>query len=437
MKAMSRRIRNFDELAVTPLRRAALEIAEAGLKAIDTREVVRATVAYEGKRIFINGKDHSPEEGGRVFVVGVGKCALEAAQALERVLGDRIYKGVVIDVHEGTLEHIQTFAGDHPFPSERNVSATKAMIRMLEETTERDLVLAVVSGGGSALLCQPENMTCQDEKALVQMLFKKGAPIEKVNIIRKHLSLATGGYLAKYAHPARVVSLIFSDVPGNDIRCVASGPTVYDPTTIDDAKAVFREYGLEKISPVWERGLLETPKEEEYFARVTNLLIVSNTVALEAMHRAAEALGFSATIRSTRFGGEARHVGAGIAEAIDREEPGSVSLYGGESVVILKSPGGKGGRNLELALSATRFIGEDGLVLSLASDGRDNTEYAGGICDRITKERAKELGMDPREWLDHNNSFHFFQRTGGYLLTGETGANVSDLVIAIRGKTKK
>lgn len=437
MKSMDGKIKNFEELAVTPMRRTALELVEAGLKAIDTREVVRNTVALDGKNIRISGKDYSPEEGGRIFVAGVGKCALEAAEELETILGERIYKGVVIDVHEGKLSRMQAFTGDHPFPSERNVSATKALVQMLEETTERDLVIAVISGGGSALLCQPENMTCQDEKELVQHLFQKGAPIEKINVIRKHLSLATGGYLAKYAYPARVVSLIFSDVPGNDIHFVASGPTVYDPTTIEDAKRIFREFGLTTECAAGEKGLIETPKEEKYFARVENLLVVSNSIALEAMHRLAEEKGFRADIKTTRFGGEARHAGAGVVQALAIEPPDTFLLYGGESVVILKALGGKGGRNLEFVLSALRFIGDDEIVISFASDGHDNTEYAGAICDKITKEKAEKFGMDPREWLDRNDSFHFFERTGDFLLTGETGSNVSDLVIAIRCKSKK
>lgn len=434
MKAMQGKIRNFEALAVTPLRRAALEVVEAGLTAIDTREVIRRTVALDGTNVRIGGNEYSPEEGGRIFVAGVGKCALDAAEALEAALGDRIHKGVVIDVREGRLNRMQTFVGDHPFSSERNVAATKALMQMLEEATEQDLVIVVVSGGGSSLLCQPENITCRDEEELVRMLFRKGAPIEKINIIRKHLSLATGGYLAKYAYPARVVSLIFSDVPGDDIRCVASGPTVFDSTTVEDAKAVLREYGLEGVG---ERGLLETPKEEKYFARVTNLLVVSNAIALEAMRGAAKEQGFAAEIKTTRFGGEARHVGAGIVEGLAFAPKDTFLLYGGESVVILKSPGGKGGRNLELALSALRFVGDNDLIISLASDGRDNTEYAGAICDRITREKAEKLGVRPREWLDRNDSFHFFEKTGDFILTGETGSNVSDLVIAIRSKTSR
>lgn len=426
------KIQNFDALATTPERRAALEIVEAGLRAIDTEEVVRGAVELDGASVRIRGTDYTPEKEGKIFVAGVGKCALEAAQALEAILGDRIADGVVIDVHEGTLARMRAFAGDHPFPSERNIAATKEMVAMLEKTTERDLVVAIVSGGGSSLLCDPQDMTCEDEKRIVECLFRKGAPIEEVNTIRKHLSLATGGALAKYAYPARVVSLIFSDVPGDDVRFIASGPTVYDPTTVEDAKKVFQKYGVPAECPAGEQGLLETPKDEKYFARVTNLLVASNGTALEAMHRAAEKLGFAAEIKTTRFGGEARLVGAGIAEALKDAPPRSAWLYGGESVVVLKAPGGKGGRNLEVALSGLRFVPDGALVISLASDGHDNTEYAGAICDTIAKEKAAELGMDPREWLDRNDSFHFFERTGDYLMTGETGSNVSDLIIALK-----
>ena len=428
------KIKNFSQLAKSPEREALLRIADAGLRAIDTHEVVSRSLHVEGEDIVFAGEKISLGDG-RLFLVSIGKCGLEAAQEIARILGEKIYKGVVIDVHEGKIDHpdISAFSGDHPFPSERNISATKEMIHMLSESKEGDVVIAVISGGGSSLLCQPENLTCHQEKEIVECLFKGGAPIEEVNTVRKHLSLAKGGYLAQYAHPARVFGLIFSDVPGNKLEFIASGPTVLDTTTIEDAKEVLEKYGISGECSFAESGLIETPKDVRYFSNVKNTLLVSNDLMLEAMRSKAEELGFHAEIRTNVYSGQARHVGAGIVDDLEVVSPGTILLYGGESTVILKG-GGTGGRNLEVSLSALRFLTEKDLVLSLASDGRDNCEFAGGLCDIMTRQKAEELGLDPKEFLNRNDSFHFFEKIGDYVETGNTGSNVADVILAMRKK---
>jgi len=430
---MNRKIRNFDELAVTQERRHVLELLEYGLQSIDTQAAVKRNVSFDGRILTIVGESYNIADIEKIFVVGIGKCALEAVQALEDVLGEQIYGGVMVDVHDGKLRtgKIQTFVGDHPFPSERNISATKAIIDLLKSAEEKDLVIAVISGGGSSLLCQPENLTCYDERKVDEILFRAGAPIQKVNTVRKHLSLAKGGYLAKYAYPARVTSLIFSDVPGDDIQFIASGPTVLDVTTIGDARNVLNEYQVLSVYPLVESGLIETPKEKKYFERVKNTIIVSNKIALQVMKEVAERKGAKAKINSSDFSGHARHVGAGVVDALKINPPDTFLLYGGESTVILKS-GGKGGRNMEVALSALRFASDHDVIISLASDGRDNTEFAGGICDIITKQKAIRFGLNPREYLDRNDSYNFFLKTGDYIDVGDTGSNVSDLIVGVR-----
>lgn len=430
---MNRKIRNFEELAVTQERRHVLELLEYGLQSIDTQAVVKRNVNFDGRILTIAGESYNIADIKRIFVVGIGKCALEAVQALEDVLGDQIYGGVMVDVHDGKLRtgKIQTFVGDHPFPSERNIFATKAIIDLLKGTEEKDLVIILVSGGGSSLLCQPENFTCFDERKINECLFRAGAPIQKINTVRKHLSLAKGGYLAKYAYPARVTSLIFSDVPGDDIQFIASGPTVRDTTTIDDARNVLNEYQVLSSFSSAENGLIETPKEEKYFKRVKNTIIVSNRIALQVMKEVAERKGAKAKINSYDFSGHARHVGAGVVDALKIAPPDTFLLYGGESTVVLKA-GGKGGRNMEVGLSALRFASDRDVIISLASDGRDNTEFAGGICDIITKQKAIRFGLNPREYLDRNDSYNFFLKTGDYIDTGDTGSNVSDLIVGVR-----
>ncbi|HUZ92888.1 MAG TPA: glycerate-2-kinase family protein, partial [Candidatus Paceibacterota bacterium] len=205
------KLKNFDELAVNGSRRAALAIAEAGLLAIDTKTVIRRSVALEPGALIVAGDRYALSPGSRVVVAGVGKCSLDAAAALEDILGDRISRGAVIDVRTGApLKIIRAMQGTHPLPTEENVKAALAIVDILKGLTEKDLVIFVISGGGSTLLCLPDDMGCEDEANIFQSLTRAGATIQEINTVRKHLSTARGGYLAKYAYPARVASLIFS-----------------------------------------------------------------------------------------------------------------------------------------------------------------------------------------------------------------------------------
>ena len=412
------KIQKLIGLATTPLRKAALEIAEAGLWAIDTRKVVEEGMAK------LNLPLDSSE---RLFVVGIGKCATQGVLALEKVLGAKITDGLVLDIQEGQFQKVRFLQGDHPFSTERDREATKEIIAFLKQMTENDIVLFLISGGGSALLCQPEKHTCKHEEEIIKHLFAKGATIQELNIVRKHLSLARGGYLAEYAYPARVISLIFSDVPGNDVGVVSSGPTVFDKTTRDDAKEVLEKYGVGQ----YEKFLIETPKDKKYFEKVQNILFVSNRAALEAMAQRAKELGLEPHIKTAELTGEARDVAKELVEELHKAPSKSVLLYGGETTVMVKKAG-KGGRNLELALSALKFVQDDELLLSLASDGRDNTEYAGAIADFLGQEHAAKQHLNVEEYLEENKSFSFFEKTGDYVVTGNTGSNVSDLIIAIK-----
>lgn len=424
------KIKNFEELAVTKGRRTALLVAEAGLQAIDTEQVIEHAVRIEGDTLVVENQRFPLASVKRLFVVGVGKCSLEAGAALERILGDRITDGIVVDVHEGALQKLRTFTGTHPLPTEQNVDATKEIITLLSGRAEDDLVLFVISGGGSTLLCQPTNFTCQEESNVISCLSKAGADIHEINTLRKHLSLARGGYLAKHAYPARSVALIFSDVPGDILEFVASGPTVKDTTTVEDAKKIIAKYEVQKRCGFSDAGLVETPKEEKYFERVTNVLAVSNRVALDAMAAKAKELGYAPRIATASLSGEARDVGTKIIEEIRKSAPKTALLYGGETTVTLRKPG-KGGRNQELVLSALRSVGPGECVMSIASDGRDNTDFGGALCDIITKENAQHMGADPELYLGENRSYEFFSSVGDYLHTGDTGSNVSDLIIAL------
>ncbi len=424
------KIRNFDALAITPERKLALEIAEAGLAAIDTKAVIRKWVKEEDGRLTIGGKVIRKEERKRIFVVGIGKCALDAGAALEEILGDAITRGIVLDVREGRLRRIKTHSGTHPFPTEANVKATAEIIELLAECTPRDLVLFIISGGGSTLLCQPRNFTYMEEAKLLEYLFEISAPIEKINVLRKHLSLARGGHLAAFAYPARVVSLIFSDVPGDDVEFIASGPTVKDTTTVHEARAVAKKYELEKRLG-FQIHLLENPKDEKYFRRVSNVVVVSNQIALAAMQSEAARAGFKTEIVTHTLRGEARKMGVDIIKKVHKLPAHSIVLYGGETTVTVRG-NGLGGRNQELALAAMEKITRGELVLSLASDGRDNGDYAGALCDIMTKEKAERMGLKADDFLKKNDSSRFFEQMEDMLITGGIESNVSDLVIAIK-----
>lgn len=428
------KIRNAKELAATELRRAALAIAEAGFAAIETGTVIRRAVALRDDAIEVAGMAYPLNSLRRLLVAGVGKSAARAAETLEHLLGDRLTDGVIISNEERRFSHLRWYHGDHPYPTPANVEAARALTALLDDATADDLVLCIVSGGGSAMLCLPDRKGDEaHERALFRFLSKRGATIQELNTVRKHLSRARGGFLAARAYPARVVGLVMSDVPGDDLGFIASGPTVRDDTTIEDARAVIERYRAREAWPAIDAALIETPKEGHLFERVTNTLIVSNATALEAMAVEAARQGFGAEVRTRRLTGEARTVGRAALGDLRRAGPGVALLYGGETTVTVTHPG-KGGRNLELALAGLGDVREGELLLALASDGLDNTELAGGICDTMTLKHAHDRRLDVAQSLEENASYRFFRETGDALLTGPTGSNVADLIIALSAR---
>lgn len=426
------KIQNFNELASTELRKTALSIAEAGLEAIDTKKVIRDAVSIKDGALMIKGKSYIMPLDGRIIVAGVGKCALEAAEELEEILGNSLYGGIVLHISGvPKLKKIATSQGTHPLPSEQNVHGASLFVDILKNRTEKDLVIFIVSGGGSTLLCLPEDKVCVEEISVMQELIRAGATIQEVNTVRKHLSLARGGYPAQYAYPARIVSLIFSDVPGDDFQFIASGPTVKDTTTIEEAEKILHKYNILKTCGIEQCGLVETPKDDKYFENIQNVLTVSNWTALEAMAEKAKELGFNPVIRTGTLFGEARTIGLSLAQELHVAPPKTVLLYGGETTVTVAGHG-KGGRNLEVALSALTDIHEDELITSVASDGHDNGPYAGAIGDSVTRAKMKEEKEDAKQYLDNNDTYPLFEKIGNRIETGYTGSNVSDLLIAIK-----
>lgn len=422
-------IKNFDQLATSQLRRQALEIAEAGLLAINTKNAVARNFKFDpqSQKLKVMGKEFNLKEFERVVLVGFGKAALEAVTKAQEILAGHVACGYVIDLKEGSLGNIICRVGTHPLPTKVNIEATKELMAMLEACTQKDLVICVVSGGGSALLCRPHDMACETESAITSALTVKGASIQELNTVRKHISSVKGGHLAKIIYPAACVSLIFSDVPGDDISIVASGPTVKDNTTNADASKILSKYQILEMCQMPSCRLLETPKDEKYFAKVHNFLIVSGKTALAAMKERAEEFGFDIKIFSDHFEGEAKVLAADIIKSSQKR---TCLLGAGESTVKIVG-NGKGGRNQEMALAALSQIKGNLVFITVASDGHDNTNAAGAIVDEPTLIRAKSLGLDLRKYLDNNDSFTFFEATGDQLITGNTGANVSDFFVGL------
>lgn len=419
-------------LATDALRQDALSIAEAGYAAIDVGEALKRTLHIEHGELHIQNARYRLA-GRRIFFVGIGKCAQAAAAAIETLLGDSLAGGIALDVFSAEKRRftkIETHLGTHPLPSEVNVRATKRIMEFLSGREASDLVLMLISGGGSTLLCLPEApMTYADESALFTELTAKGASIQDINTVRRHISRARGGALAAAAYPAEVVSLIVSDVPGNDIAHIASGPTVRDESTVADARAILARYDIASSANI---ECVETPKEKKYFERVTNVLFLTNQDALSAMREEAAQRGYATIIVNDRFTGEAREVGSNVAEKLHGTPERTALLYAGESTVTLGNHPGVGGRNQEMALGALQNIRTGELVLPFASDGHDNTDYAGAIADDVTRTHARVLNLSAAEYLDVHRAYDFFTATGDALHTGYTGSNVSDLIIAIK-----
>lgn len=437
------------------LRRDAVAIFHAGVEAVDARGAVLRHLRMDGGRLHAAGESYDLSALRGIHVVGAGKASAKMAQAVEDLLGDRLVGGVVAVKygHAVPLAKVDVREAGHPFPDDAGTRAAGEIVRLLERTGSGDLVLCLLSGGGSALLVSPaEGLTLEDKKRTTELLLNCGATIREINAVRKHLSRVKGGRLARLAYPARLLALILSDVVGDDVGTIASGPTVPDESSFGDCLTVLNRYRLmERIPDPVMRHLKEgaagwreeTPKPgDPVFAESRYSIIGSNLIALRAAGRKAEALGYHVEFLSGVEEGEAREVArihaAAVKEAFSGRRPVSrptCLLSGGETTVTVRG-GGKGGRNQEFALAAALEI--DGLpqavILSAGTDGTDGpTEAAGACADGETARRAKDLGLDAEAALADNDSYHFFRRLGDLVVTGPTLTNVMDLRVALAG----
>jgi glycerate 2-kinase len=432
-------------------REQALAILSAALEAVDPVHAIKRQMSLSGETLRIGQRVYDLGRYQNIYVIGGGKAGGSMAEAVEEILGQRVTDGLV-NVKYGygaETKIIRLNEAAHPIPDAAGMTGTKQMVELARQATEEDLVICLISGGGSALMTLPvEGITLADMKSLTDALLRCGATINEINAVRKHLSQIKGGNLARLAYPAEIVSLILSDVVGSPLDVIASGPTVPDTTTFVDAYGVIEKYSLleELPRPIVERlrqgkeGLIaETPKEgDEIFTRTYNLIIASNEIAAEAAIAKAEELGFHSLLLSTFVEGEAREV-AKVFVAIAKEiinsgrplpRPACV-VAGGETTVTIRGHG-LGGRNQEMALSAALEITglEDVMIIPLATDGTDGpTDAAGAIADGSTLRRAQEAGLSAIRYLANNDSYHFFQKLGDLLITGPTNTNVNDLTL--------
>lgn len=419
-------LRNAKKLARTPARRDALDIIEAGYESIAIDQLVATNVSLTGDVLKVGGKRFNLANYDRILVVGVGKGSALVAKNLEAILGPkRIKAGFVIDIAKQRLKRVKSLTGTHPLPSEVNIKATEQIIKLLETAKKDDLVITIVCGGGSSLFCKPGALTCLELQFISNHLLRAGATIQQINTVRKHVSLIHGGGMAKYAYPATIVSLIISDVPGDDLSMVSSGPTVLDTTTKHEAETVAHRFGLPPID------MMETPKDPRYFKRVHNILIGSGANTVIAMAAKAKELGYKPRIISRSLHGLAKDIGPALAK---RVQPGEALLACGETEVIV-TKAGKGGRNQDVAVSAIPWLKAGNVIISAASDGKDNVKVAGGIADgTYTRAKLKRSRINPAQAVADNQSYRVLAKLKDHLQINKVTANVSDFVLMLGSK---
>ncbi|HEX5430932.1 MAG TPA: glycerate kinase [Bryobacteraceae bacterium] len=424
-------------------RNHALEIFRAALKAADPESAVQRHLSFDGRVLRAGGHRCSLSNFDRIQAIGAGKAGAAMARAVEKVLGGRLAGGIV-NVPGGTaarLRKVELNPSGHPIPDRRGVDGARRMLELARAAGLRDLLICVISGGASALLPAPAPpLTLAQKQEITHRLLHSGAAIREINSVRKHLSLIKGGQLARVAWPATVLTLIFSDVVGDDPAVIGSGPTVADSSTAAEATEILRRY---KIA-VPRGALQKTPKPgDPELARSHPLIVGSNRQAIAAAAAQARKLGYRTAVLSATIQGETREI-ARMHASIAREiltsgqplRPPACLLSGGETTVTVKGKG-LGGRNQEFVLAAAIELDGAGpfTILSAGTDGIDGpTDAAGAIADSGTLTRAAKLGLDAREYLDRNDSYRFFEPLKALLKTGVTGTNVMDLRVILIGR---
>jgi len=440
-------------LQASPYGEKVTRILAAALEAVDPIQAVRQHMRRNGAQLTIGEKLYDLDRCNRVFLIGFGKASQPMGTAAAEILGDYLTQGILLTKMKtrGSIARARILEGSHPVPDRRSLTGAQKIVDMLAETTENDLVICLISGGGSALLTLPvPEISLDDLQVLTKSLLGCGATINEINCLRKHLSQVKGGQLARLAAPAQVAALILSDVVGDPLDVVASGPTVPDPSTFRDALGILQKYQLLDQIPIAilqyiQRGanaeIPETPKADDpLFEKIYTQIIGNNYKAAQASIEQAQAEGFNTLLLTTSLQGEARQVGKMLAAILRQSaltgdpipRPACI-IAGGETTVTIRG-NGLGGRNQEVALATvTELAGlSDVILATLATDGDDGpTNAAGAIVTGETLGRAKQSGLDPFEFLTRNAAYEFFDPLNDLLKPGATQTNVNDLTFLI------
>ncbi len=434
-------------------RSLALNSIEHALNAVEPGHLLRSSLSLEGSLLHAGKCTYDLNSVRHIYVVGGGKAGAPMAAALEKILDERITSGI-INVPYGSFKEtkvIELNEASHPIPDEAGVKGAQLMLRIGEKAEKDDLVICLLSGGGSSLIPLPRSgTTLSDKIAVTEAMLKSGASIGEINVVRKHLSAIKGGWLSKTIYPASVLNIVLSDVVGDALDVIASGPTVPDSSTFFEAKEILEKYHLWHSMPYPVRSLIsdgllglaeETPKaKDKIFANICSVIIGSNKTACKSAFEYLRSKGLNVIALDEPLTGEAREIGkklsvfarkiASSGEPLSR--PAGV-VSGGETTVTVVGPG-KGGRNQELVLASAHYLeGVDACVLvSVGTDGVDgSTDAAGAIVDSFSESRSKDLGLMASRFLKENDSYSFFSRLNDLIKTGLTGTNVNDISVIV------
>ena len=429
-------------------------VLNASLLAVDPYQCTKRSMNFDGKLLSIQKNSYELDDFEHIYLIGTGKAVFPMAQAVHDMFHGRITKGFFIAKYENAEiqktfpENFTTILGTHPLPSRQSENSTRKMVDFLQKLTPKDLVICLISGGGSALMSLPyDGISIEDMQEVTRQLLFSGASINEVNTVRKHLDRVKGGGLAREIWPAKLVTLVLSDVIGDALDAIASGPTVADPTTYADALSIIDKYKItEKIPPSAYSHLtngtagkvIETVKSDDKCLQDTNIYIIGSlSIAAQAAKKQADSIGLNTAILTTDLKGEAREAGHKLVKELKNISAGNHTLAkpacliaGGETTVTVRGKG-KGGRNQETALSAARFMKDlPGCVfISLATDGEDGpTDAAGAVVDSRTIKAGQRLGLDADDYLGRNDAYTYLEKTNALIKIGPTGTNVNDLV---------
>lgn len=432
-------------------REIAFELFRTGVERVKPDKLITNSISYSPEKLVIQDQVFDLSEIQNIYVIGAGKASALMAQALESVLGPVITGGHIVTKygHSAALRFIEVSEAGHPVPDENGLKSTERIISFAQKADKNDLVICLLSGGGSALLTDvPEDCKLADLAFLNDLLLKSGADIGEINCVRKHLSKIKGGRLAKIASPATVISLILSDVIGDPVDVIASGPTAPDESTFAEAEAVLERYNLaSEVAPsilkfihdgVQGKRTETLKKDDVAVPQIYNFIIGNNQLALQAAKTKAENLGFTAKIVTNSLSGNVVDVAIYLVDTAlkwreEKKTGKTCFLFGGEPTVKITG-NGKGGRNQHLALLCAKLLGDQtGItILSAGTDGTDGlTDAAGAVADCQTFQNAQNLNLDIDQYLRNCDSYSFFQKAGGLITTGPTQTNVMDMIILL------